>query len=253
MAGTVLILMYHSISDAIGPTSISPAVFAAQMRALAGSGLPVIGMDAVPGHLVAGPGRAVALTFDDGFRDFAETAWPELARHGFPAMVYLPTSRIGGAEDWPGGHRPARPLMDWATVRRLRAEGVDFGDHSASHAALARLTPVEAGAELDRASARLAEELGAAPRHAAPPYGSTSEAVRALLAHRFETAVGTALARATAASELADLPRLEMFYFTDPRRWQAELAGRGGPYLALRRTARRLRQQLQVGPAPGMG
>lgn len=242
MAGRADILMYHSISDAGGPTSVAPDVFAAQMEALAASGLPVLAMDALPLHLASGQGRAVAITFDDGFADFAETAWPLICRHGFPAMVYLPADRMGGVEDWAGVRPPPRRLMDWDTVRRLAAEGVDFGNHTASHADLARLTPAEAAAELDRASARIEAELGLAPRHFAPPYGSTTAETRALIAARFDSSVGTRLGAARLASDHFDLPRLEMYYYTDLRHWRARLTGRGGTYMALRRAARRLRQ-----------
>ncbi|MEO6093135.1 MAG: polysaccharide deacetylase family protein [Novosphingobium sp.] len=243
MAARVDILMYHAIDKAKAPTSISPATFAAQMRALAESRVPVIAMDAVADHLARGNGPAVAITFDDGFQDFADTAWPVLRRHGFPAMVYVPTEHIGGGEHWAGGHDPARRLMNWDTVRGLASEGVDFGNHSASHADLAALDRARVEAELDEATARIAEELGTPPRHAAPPYGRSTRQVRALLASRFATSVGTALGSAKRGDNLHDLPRLEMFYFTSQARWHDQLAGRGGVYLVLRRAARTLRQR----------
>jgi peptidoglycan/xylan/chitin deacetylase (PgdA/CDA1 family) len=37
------------------------------------------------------PRRAVLVTFDDGYRDFAEHAWPILRRHGIPAVLFVPT------------------------------------------------------------------------------------------------------------------------------------------------------------------
>lgn len=38
------------------------------------------------------PRRAVLLTFDDGYRSFAEVAWPILRAHGLPAALFVPTA-----------------------------------------------------------------------------------------------------------------------------------------------------------------
>src|SRR5262245_25514671 len=43
------------------------------------------------------PSRSVLLTFDDAYRDFAETAWPILRHHGFPAVLFVPTAYPDGA------------------------------------------------------------------------------------------------------------------------------------------------------------
>ena len=41
------------------------------------------------------PERAVLVTFDDAYRDFAEHAWPVLRRHGVPATLFVPTAYAG--------------------------------------------------------------------------------------------------------------------------------------------------------------
>lgn len=239
--GTVDILMYHSIAESPGPTSIAPRLFEAQMSALAASGIAVLRMDDVQNHLAAGHGRAVAITFDDGFRDFVDVAWPVLRRLDLPAMVYLPTDCIDGAETWEGAHSPRRPLMSWGDVRRLVSEGGDFGNHTATHPDLSRLTTKQVVAEVERAGLRIQSEIGVYPAHFAPPYGRSSSDVRQVIARHHKTSVGTELATARGSSDPHNLPRIEMFYFNNIRRWRAHLDGRGANYLRLRRIMRQIR------------
>lgn len=238
------ILMYHSISGQGGPTCIAPTVFAAQMQAIAAAGVPVITLDDYCAAATGGaalPARSVILSFDDGFQDFADVAWPVMRDLGFRPIVYLPTNHVGGREGWRGIASAPRKLMGWDTIRRLAAEGVIFGSHTESHPDLDALAPEAVAAELTRSRARIADELGAPPLHFAPPYGIANVAVRARIAQHYRSSVGTRLGSAGPGAERYDLPRLEMFYFTDPARWRAHLDGRGGPYLAARRLMRALR------------
>ncbi len=143
MAEHVDILMYHSISNGGGPTCIAPAVFAAHMEALAEAGASVVSLDDVAEWRAgksAVPPKPVVITFDDGFCDFADVTYPILQKHGFGAIVYLPTDCMGGPENWSGANNPARPLMSWETVRDLAAEGIEFGGHSLTHADLMSLS-----------------------------------------------------------------------------------------------------------------
>lgn len=238
------ILMYHSISDAGGPTSIAPRVFADQMAAIAEARVPVVTLDdflaARAGHKIL-PARSLILTFDDGFADFAETAWPVLDRFGFASIVYLPTDHIGRREAWKGANVPARPLMSWPVIRDLAKSGVGFGSHTVSHPDLSSLPPEAVEAELSVSRRRIEDKLGLAVRHFAPPYGRSSAAVQQAIRSHYATSVGTEFGQAAADSDVLNMPRLEMFYFRDPTAWKRHLAGRGGPYLGLRRALRAVR------------
>ncbi len=237
--------MYHSISETAGATSIAPAVFRAQMEALAESGCAVVPLGAVADALDGGdplPDRAVAITFDDGYLDFAEHAAPVLRELGFTATVFLPAARIGGHEDWTGGLRSApRDLMSWDHVRGLAAEGFTFGGHSLSHPDLTTLDAEALEREVAESAARIEEEVGAAPDLFAPPYGATNGRVRAAVARHYRLAVGVRLDRMTMRDDRYDLPRIEMYYFRDATRWRRHLAGRGDGYLAARKRLRGVR------------
>ena len=245
MGGPVVdILMYHSISDRGGATSILPATFAAQMDAIAEAGVPVITLD---DYLAARDGRgnlaahSVIITFDDGFQDFADAAWPAMAKHGFKPIVYLPTAYIGRAEGWHGIADPPRQLMGWGTIRALAAEGVEFGSHTVSHPDLGALPEDARTAELERSKAEIEQRLSHPARHFAPPYGIAGPEVRAKIAKLYKTSVGTRLGQAGPGDDPHDLPRIEMFYFTDIVRWRAHLAGRGAAYLAARKGLRAIK------------
>lgn len=239
------ILMYHSISDGAGPTSIPFETFKAQMQAIADAGVPVVTMDE---YLAARhgdqelPPYSIIITFDDGLRDFAQNAWPVLSRHGFRPIVYVPTDNLGREEAWIGAGDPPRQLMSWHEVKRLSEDGVLFGSHTVSHANLNELAEPALEMELTVSFQELEDQLGKPPKHFAAPYGLANKTVRTAIAKHYETAVGTTLGSAVLSSDVMDLPRLEMHYFKDLKRWKMHLDGRGAGYLRARKFARSVRK-----------
>jgi peptidoglycan/xylan/chitin deacetylase (PgdA/CDA1 family) len=238
------ILMYHSISDGAGPTCIAPAIFAAQMAAVAEAGASVITLDALADWCEKGtdlPEKPIVLTFDDGFCDFADAAFPVLAQYGWPAMVYLPSAHMGGPERWRGAAVPPRPLMSWETVRDLAARGITFGGHSCTHVDLMSVAGIQLEDEVRRCRELIAEQTGQSIRHFAPPYGRASAGELDVIRQYYRTSCGTRFGRTYMRSDPFDLPRLEMFYYTDLKRWRDHLAGRGSAYLRTRQTLRAVR------------
>jgi peptidoglycan/xylan/chitin deacetylase (PgdA/CDA1 family) len=234
---SVLVLTYHSISSAPGPTSIDAATFRMQMDTLAECGYTVLsGQEFLAWHGARDPdpGLRALITFDDGFADFATTACPVLRHHGFGATVFVPTGKLGGREDWRGANDPARPLLDWTTLRELAQGGVEFGGHGVTHADLTRLAPADRRREIEICAQQLAEHTGRPTRWFAAPYGHVNAAVRADLAATYEAAFGTRLDSALPDRDRFDVPRIEMHYFRQRRRWQDFLRGDRRYFLARR-------------------
>jgi peptidoglycan/xylan/chitin deacetylase (PgdA/CDA1 family) len=242
----VLVLTYHSISDAGGPTSIPPAVFAAQMQVLADLGRRTLRLNEfIDWHQGTNgdTGDGVLITFDDAFEDFARVAAPILQRHGFSALVFVPTRRLGSPEGWKGANDPARPLMDWATVRALASEGTEFGGHSRTHSDLTRLSAADREDEIAGCAEDISAQIGKPVAGFAAPYGRVSPEVVEAISRHYRAAFGTRLALPERGRDRFDIPRIDMHYFRDRRHWAGLLEGRRN-YLRLRQTLRAVRSRL---------
>jgi peptidoglycan/xylan/chitin deacetylase (PgdA/CDA1 family) len=240
------ILMYHSISDGPGPTCIPPHVFREQMAALDACGYCAISLADLAAWIHGErelAERAVVITFDDGFDDFASVAFPELQARGWTATIFLPTGMIGGTDDWQAhaSSSPARPLMTWKTVAELACLGMDFGGHGVSHTDLTSLAPAAAREEIVTCKRMIEESTGCPVTCFAPPYGKTNPAVRAEVSQHYLAAVGTTMARVHRTSDVYDLPRIEMWYFRHERRWRAYLEGGARGYFVVRKSLRKVR------------
>ncbi|MGO9961462.1 MAG: glycosyltransferase [Solirubrobacteraceae bacterium] len=214
----VPILMYHRVSDdytpATRPWCVTPAEFAAQMSFLAESGYHSITLDEWWEHANARrplPGRPFILSFDDGYADFAEHAWPVLSALGFRAHVFLVTSFVGRSNDWEPVYEVKVPLMSWQTIRALEADGVLFGSHTATHKPLTSLTISEVVGELVGAREALAQQLDRPLPAIAYPYGDVDGAIEGLAgACGCELGLTCRGGKVSFADLLIDLPRIDI-------------------------------------------
>lgn len=242
----MLVLTYHSISDAAGPTSIPAAVFERQMQVLADLGRRSLRLSEFIEWHEGKNGEAddgVLITFDDAFEDFAEVAAPILKRHGFSALVFLPTRRLGRPEGWQGANDPARPLMDWETVRSLAKEGIEFGGHSRTHANLTKISEADREAEIAGCAEDISAQIGQPAQAFAAPYGRVSPEVIEAIGRHYRIAFGTRLALPRRGQDRFDVPRIDMHYFRDPKHWADLLKGRRN-YLRLRQALRAVRSKV---------
>jgi peptidoglycan/xylan/chitin deacetylase (PgdA/CDA1 family) len=240
------ILTYHSIDDSGSPISVSEASFRRHVEWLASGVVRVRPL----AELLCGPVEtdAVALTFDDGFRNFAETAWPLLREHGLPATLFVPTGHVGETNTWPGGPDPGiptLPLVDWDTLGRLAGEGLALGSHGRRHHDLRTLDAARLADELDRSAEALERTTGERPRTFAYPYGYLNDAVVQAVRDRFELACTTELRVLDPEDDPLRLPRLDAYYFRAPGGLESFGSPRFRAYLWLRARARAARSLLR--------
>lgn len=93
VGGTAIVLLYHRVATLERDPqllAVSSRAFDNHMAMLAERFHPM-SLDALLASLKkrSVPRRAVAVTFDDGYEDNAQTAEPILAKHGIPATVFV--------------------------------------------------------------------------------------------------------------------------------------------------------------------
>jgi peptidoglycan/xylan/chitin deacetylase (PgdA/CDA1 family) len=216
-----LILTYHSLDDSGSVLSTAPDLFRRQLA------------------VAQECGADVELTFDDGYANFHTHALPLLAASRVPATVFAVSAFVGAEATWADAAR--LPLMSWAQLAGCQAAGIRIGVHTAHHADLTRLEEPRALREMEQCRDEIAQRLGTAPASLAYPYGASNPDVRRMAAQRFARAVGTRLDIVRDGADPFDLPRIEMYYYRDMRRFRELLAGRGEGYLRLRRWLRQAR------------
>ena len=209
-AGRVPILMYHHIAvppagaDAVRcDLSVLPASFADQMHHLAANGYQAIGLGDLAEHLIgrkALPARPIIITFDDGYDDNYDSAYPILRRHGFTATFFIIADLVGQAG-----------YMSWGQIAEMSANGMSLEAHGRSHRDLARSDERETMWQIAGSKTILEAKLGRPVRfYAYPSGGYRPETIAILRAHGFVAAVSTAYGATHTASDLFELSRIRI-------------------------------------------
>lgn len=175
------ILAYHRVAPRDGSPgdafTIAPDIFAEQMERLADRGGVGIDLDTfVDGKRLDDGRRPVVLTFDDGFADNRQHAWPILSRFGFRATTFIVTGQLGGRNDWDGPSVPRYPLLGATDCAAGAAPMMTFHSHSVSHRRFSLLDRATVARELSESRAALAEVTGRPVDLFAYPFGSVTAA-----------------------------------------------------------------------------
>ncbi len=174
-AGPSRILTYHSVGHRKHEMNVTPEAFAEQMAWLAAT------HHVAPVAEALRDSGAVAITFDDGYRDNLTEALPVLQRHALPATVFIVAGRMGGWLDH-DTQEEASQLMTWPEVVDLHRSEVVIGAHTLSHRRLSELSVEEQEEEVLGSIQLVKHHLGVESVPFAYPYGSVLDYTSATVA-----------------------------------------------------------------------
>lgn len=237
-----MILTYHSIDEHGSLLSVSPETFRRQLEWLAANHIPVAPLSKVRQQ----PG-SVALTFDDGYRNFAQIAWPLLRKYRFPATVFVVVGKVGGQSDWPdlGYPVPRLALMNWDEIQGVVQEGAEVGSHDLTHDPnLGVMEETQLRERLGASRAILEDRLGVPVRSFAYPYGRVNARLRHVAADCYDIACTAELDFVSSACVPWLLPRIDSYYLRNLFWFRRLMRLSGFLYIGFRGWLRSLRRQV---------
>ncbi|MEU4428644.1 polysaccharide deacetylase family protein [Actinoplanes sp. NPDC024001] len=197
---TLPALMYHSVSTVGGPLrdlAVPPELLTEQLHALSAAGYRLVGLTEALDRLGMGSTeKMVAVTFDDGYRDFLTAGVPALQATGAGATLYASVGHLGGGHAaWLGEWAPAfGPMLTWDELAEIATvPGIEIGNHSLIHHPLDVLAPGELRDQVVSSHDQLEQRLQLKVRSFAYPHGYNSRQVRDVVAasgHDNATEVG---------------------------------------------------------------
>lgn len=203
------ILMYHSVGEDNASFTVSATAFEEQLQYLTKHGFSVVPLSELVMHLEQGKSiaKTVCLTFDDGYRNNYEVAFPLLQRYGMPASIFLTTGLLG--QSLTNSEGVSLQLMTEAQVREMQGSRlIEFFPHGVTHRKLHKLSIAEVEQEVAMSRAAVqALTHTAADIFAFPSGRYTDETLNAMRHTGFSAAVTVTGGTIGADAHLFELPR----------------------------------------------
>jgi peptidoglycan/xylan/chitin deacetylase (PgdA/CDA1 family) len=242
------ILTYHSIDDSGSVISTSPEKFISQMQTLKDRGYEVIPLENLVKSLRKSRShtlKTVVLTFDDGFRNFYHSAYPVLHEFGYKATVFLVPGYLGKSSEWNAGlgGLPVLDLLNWNQVKELSEDGIDFGAHTVSHFDCSQLPLDIARHEIINSKLIIQEQLDKKVLFFSYPFGGLNRKTKHIVQKEFYGACSTIFDFVHANTDIYQLPRIDMFYFSNNSLFDYIGTSLFSLYVAIRAALRSIRMK----------
>ncbi|NNH36139.1 polysaccharide deacetylase family protein [Acinetobacter sp. NIPH 2377] len=177
------VLMYHMVRDHIDGAKfnklrVKPTEFEKQVAWMKAEGFHFVTMQELQANWGKHPEKTVAITFDDGYLDNLENAYPILEKYQAKATIYVVVDRHD--RDWSTYKKAHHNSGELAREFKLNDEQVKFladsglveiGSHTLTHANLDKLDEAECLKELFESKVQLEQLTNRPVTSFAYPFG----------------------------------------------------------------------------------
>ena len=176
VTGATVVLYHHVSETSPKSTSVTPKQFAEHIQLIEELGLTVVPLtqitDRIKNNQAIDP-NWLAITFDDGYRNVYEEAFPQLKQKGWPFTVFVNPNMV----------KPSNLYMDWAQLKELTLHQGTIANHTLAHENMVSdgLSIQELEQNLLDAESKIEQELGQSVRILAYPYGEYNDEIKAIL------------------------------------------------------------------------
>lgn len=181
--------------------SVDNGIFDQQMQYLAGRGYTSITVEqlvnAIRTHTRL-PSKPIAITFDDGYADNYDYAYPVLRKYGLKGNLMVATGLLGGSD-----------YLSWGQVEDMQRSGVFYlTDHTWSHYAVNHGSIEKIKFEIETARQQIRDHTGQTVPIFTYPYGNyNGAAIQILQQDGFSGAFTTNPGMYQCESQILALPR----------------------------------------------
>ncbi|WP_073088893.1 polysaccharide deacetylase family protein [Selenomonas ruminantium] len=206
----VLVLNYHKIDYTFISLAVRPEDFENQMKYLRDNGYHTITPDELYDALAGNgqlPENPVMITFDDGYEDNYNNAYPILKKYGFKATIFVVTGFLD---------RHKKGYLSWDQAREMNKNGINIESHTVNHRSMTDLTDDELRAELVDSKKKAETELGHAVNYIAYPTGTYNLHIAQMVKEAgYKAAFTIKYGNVDKASNIFALERVPIFHTED--------------------------------------
>lgn len=172
------ILTYHKVDTKleIGITRITPSQFEKHIKFLHNEGYKSLTVSEAR-NLKTTNEKFICITFDDGYQNIIDFAFPILKKYNFVATVFVISNFVGKFNTWDFGFGIRFKHLDWNELNILLDNGWEIGSHSANHICLTFLDDEKVKYELEMSKHEIEKNLGIKVKSFAPPFSRYNEKI----------------------------------------------------------------------------
>ena len=200
----------------LGLTRVTPSQFNRQIYHLISHGYKLVTLTDLFFRCSDDP-SAIAITFDDGYEDIFDYAFPILQKYNVSATIFLISSYIGKLNEWDAN-------LGWIHFKHLDKEeiteliqaGWEIGSHGVNHKNLKGLSKREIESEIGESKKYLENQFNTKVSFYASPFGKINLNILEIALNKgYKGVCGFySFKRYRTTLQIFEIPRLAV-YFTD--------------------------------------